>query len=72
METTAEQVNTAVTETKQDASAPTVPHADTLADPLAGTLARPLFIRGLSEILEQHGDWLVRDYGWAVVKSSEE
>ena len=62
METTAEQVNAAVAETKQDASATAVP----LADTLAGTLARPLFIRGLSEILEQHGDWLESNGGTGI------
>jgi hypothetical protein len=50
VETTAEQANASVPEKKEDASP--------LEASLIPSLASPVVIRGLAEILEQHGDWL--------------
>jgi len=50
VETTAEQANASVPEKKEDASP--------LEAALIPSLASPVVIRGLAEILEQHGDWL--------------
>ena len=64
METAAEQANLTPTDTpKKEATsalADTLAGAlsDSLAHPLSNPLASPIVFRGLSEILEQHGDWL--------------
>ena len=50
METTAEQANASAPEKKEDDSP--------LEASLTPSLASPVVIRGLTEILEQHGDWL--------------
>jgi len=50
VETTAEQANASLPEKKEDASP--------LEASLIPSLASPVVIRGLAEILEQHGDWL--------------
>src|SRR3984893_14916873 len=58
METAAEQTNITAAEKKEATST----LADTLAGALTDTLAnpfdRPIVFRGLTEILEQHGNWL--------------
>jgi uncharacterized protein YjbI with pentapeptide repeats len=50
VETTAEQANASAPEKKEDVSP--------LEASLTPSLASPVVIRGLTEILEQHGDWL--------------
>jgi uncharacterized protein YjbI with pentapeptide repeats len=50
VETAAEQANASAPEKKEGASPPAIP--------LTGSLASPVVIRGLAEILEQHADWL--------------
>jgi len=50
VETTAEQANASAPEKKEDDSP--------LEASLTPSLASPVVIRGLTEILEQHGDWL--------------
>jgi uncharacterized protein YjbI with pentapeptide repeats len=50
VETTAEQANASAPEKKEDVSP--------LDASLTPSLASPVVIRGLTEILEQHGDWL--------------
>jgi uncharacterized protein YjbI with pentapeptide repeats len=44
--------------TESLADPPTETLSTPVAEPLAGPPTRPLVIRGLTEILEQHGDWL--------------
>jgi uncharacterized protein YjbI with pentapeptide repeats len=62
VETAAEQANTSTTEKKEEPSILAGAIADiagAIADKLADPpLVRPLVIRGLGEILEQHADWL--------------
>jgi uncharacterized protein YjbI with pentapeptide repeats len=62
VETAAEQANTSTTEKKEEPSILAGAIADiagAIADKLAAPpLVRPLVIRGLGEILEQHADWL--------------
>jgi uncharacterized protein YjbI with pentapeptide repeats len=58
METAAEQANISTTEKKEGTSALADTLADALTDTLANPLASPIVFRGLTEILEQHGDWL--------------
>jgi len=62
VETAAEQANTSTTEKKEEPSILAGAIADiagAIADKLAAPpLVRPLVIRGLGEILDQHADWL--------------
>jgi uncharacterized protein YjbI with pentapeptide repeats len=62
VETAAEQANTSTTEKKEEPGILAGAIADiagAIADKLADPpLVRPLVIRGLGEILEQHADWL--------------
>jgi uncharacterized protein YjbI with pentapeptide repeats len=62
VETTAEQVDTSASEKKESVSSPALPPALPLALPPAPPQpvppAAPLVIRGLTEILELHADWL--------------